>query len=429
MAENLEITVSSEPRVRIIGVGGAGTHALARIATTELRAVPLTIVHTHARVLQQSAIDHRILLGVERTHGLGTGGDAELARVMAENETATLRQAVQDSDLVFLIAGMGGGTGTGVTPVVARLAKQSGALVVAMVTTPYHFEGSRRQKQALIGLQMLRSEADAVICVPNQKTSKLLDANTTVLDAFAFTNGMLADALLGIYQMLTRPGLINVDFAYLCSVLRGRHVESALATARASGDHRAREVVEKILASPLLDSGQALAEADQVLASIVASNNLTMAEINKIMEQLGRHVDQRQVIIGTAIDHSQPDFISVTIIASKNGKAPAASALDAPTDAPKELVSRTEGAAFLEEDSMPRPAPRFVAPPPESTRENTRHLLEAQPSSRKKKNAWKQELLALEIVSRGRFEKSEPTIHRGADLDVPTYIRRGVPLN
>lgn len=417
---------ATQPRVRIIGVGGAGVHALESVAATELGGLPLTAVHTHARVLQRAVVPHRVLIGVDRTHGLGAGGDLELARIMAETEAAQLEEITRDCDLLFLVAGMGGGTGSGVAPVLARIARRAGALVVAMVTTPYEFEGPRRQKQSAVGLQLLRSEADAVVAVPNQKTSQLLDERATVLDAFAFTNKVLADALLGIYQMLTRPGLINVDFAYLSSVLRGRHVESALATASARGEHRAREVMEKILANPLLDHGRALADADQILASIVASSDLTMAEINQIMEQLGRHTEDRQLIVGTAIDHSQPDYIGVTVIASRNGKTPLADRL--PETSPQK-ISLGENGSFIEEDRMPRPAPRFVAPPPESTPEKTRHLLETQPNSRRKKNAWKQEMLALEIVSRGRFEKSEPTVHRGADLDVPTYIRRGVPLN
>lgn len=426
-----ETAATRDPRLRIAGVGGAGLHALEKIAQTELASAPLTAIHTHARVLQHSPIPRRLLIGVDRTHGLGTGGDAELARVMAANEAAQLRDEFKDCDLLFLLAGMGGGTGSGVAPVAARLAKENGALVVAMVTTPYEFEGPRRAKQAAAGLQWLRAEADAVICVPNQKTCQMLGANASVLEAFSFTNGVMADALLGIYRMLTRPGLVNVDFAYLCSVLRGRHVESALATARAAGDQRARELIEKILASPLLDRGQALAEADQVLASVVASSNLTMAELNKIMEQLGRHADREKLIVGTAIDPSLEDSVSITVIAAKHGKAPSPLAEPAePLALPRHQAhTSTASSHFLDEDSTPRPAPRYVAPPPESTPENTRSLLATQGGSRKKKSAWKQEMLALEIVSRGRFEKSEPTIHRGADLDVPSYIRRGIPLN
>lgn len=428
-----EFSSAREPRLRIVGVGGAGANALERIASTELNAAAqLTAIHTHARVLQQSSISSRMLIGLDRTHGLGTGGDAELARVMAANESAQLREAVKDCDLLFLLAGMGGGTGSGVAPVVARIAKESGALVVAMVTTPYDFEGPRRARQAASGLQLLRSEADAVICVPNQKTCQMLDGKTSVLDAFAYTNGVMAEALLGIHRMLTRPGLVNVDFAYLCSVLRGRHVESALATARACGEQRARDLVEKILASPLLDGGQSLAEADQVLASVVASSDLTISEINKIMEQLGRHVDRERLIVGTAIDPAQADFISITLIAARHGKAPANALAESsePGVTPRHSIhTSTASSHFLDEDSTPRPAPRFVAPPPETTPANTRALLANQGGSRKKKSAWKQEMLALEIVSRGRFEKSEPTIHRGADLDVPTYIRKGIPLN
>jgi cell division protein FtsZ len=390
--------------------------------------MPVALVHTHARVLRDHSCPNKLLIGMNRTHGLGSGGDADLARVMAEEAGVDLLELVHETDLLFIVAGLGGGTGTGVTPVIAKAGKQSGALVIAIVTSPFDFEGPRRIKQAQHGLQALRAVADAVICLPNQKIAGLLDGNATILDAFARTNELLAQGLRGIWQMLTKPGLVNVDFGYLHSVLRGRHTESALAAVEASGPERAQDAIKMLLEHPLLEGGKTLGEADQVLLSLAGPQNLTVAEITYISDQLRRQTQTEEVIVGTAIDESLGDRISLTLVASKGGKS---------TTLNDGLVELARGSTpvadtdFLEGSATPRPAPRFVAPPPDTTPEKTRELLEKQKNGRLLKGAskWKQELLALEIVSRGRFEKSEPTIHRGADLDVPTYIRRGVPLN
>jgi cell division protein FtsZ len=418
-------------RVRIIGVGGAGCNAAEHIAQTELGSLPLALVHTHARVLQHHSSKNKVLVGLNRSHGLGTGGDADLARVMAEEAAADLTELVEETDLLFIVAGLGGGTGTGVAPVVARAGKQSGALVIAVVTTPFDFEGSRRLKQAQHGLQTIRSIADAVICLPNQKVCALLDGQATVIETFAHSNELLARGLRGICQMLTKPGLINVDFGYLHSVLRGRHTESALAAAEASGPERAREVIERILNHPLLEAGAALSEADQVLLSVAGPRDLTVAEITHISDQLRRHTQTEEVIIGTAVDDSLGDKISLTLIVSKGGKSPTPILSEDGALEVTRVSNPVTNPDFLEGSATPRPAPRFVAPPPDTTPEKTLQLLDKQKNGRLFKSAskWKQEMLALEIVSRGRFEKSEPTIHRGADLDVPTYIRRGVPLN
>lgn len=415
-------------RVRIIGVGGAGCNAAEHISRTELGTIPIALVHTHARVLRDHSIPNKLLIGMNRTHGLGTGGDAATARVMAEEAGVDLLELVQDTDLLFIISGLGGGTGTGVTPVIANAGKQSGALVIAIVTTPFEFEGPRRIKQAQQGLQSLRTIADAVICLPNQKISGLLDGRATILEAFSHTNELLAQGLRGIWQMLTKPGLVNVDFGYLHSVLRGRHTESALAAVEAAGPDRAQQAIDMLLTHPLLEGGRTLNEADQVLLSLAGPHDLTVAEITHISDQLRRQTQTEEVIIGTAIDDSLGDKILLTMIASRGGKANNLS--DGLVEASR-VSNAVPDTDFLDGNATHRPAPRFVAPPPDTTPEKTRELLEKQKNGRLLKGAskWKQELLALEIVSRGRFEKSEPTIHRGADLDVPTYIRRGMPLN
>lgn len=429
MNPNLSLSTSKPLTVKIVGVGGAGASALEYLARTDLSQLSLTAVHTHARVLDHKTVPHKMLIGINRTHGLGTGGDPELARIMAEAERSRFEELCAGTDLIFIIAGMGGGTGTGLAPVLANTAKQSGALVLAIVTMPFEFEGTRRSRQAQVGVQTLRASADAVICLPNQKISGLLDSQTTVVDAFNYTNELLAQSIRGIWRMLTQPGLINVDFAYLYSALRGRHVESAMATAEAMGENRAREVVQKLLRNPLLEGGEALAQADEVIVSLTGGNDLTIAEINKLMEQLNRHIENARLILGTAVDSSMEGKIFITLIAARNTRSPAPPDSEMPAEIPRSSSVKPAGefdTSFFGENQALRPPARFVAPAPASTPQRTQELMEKQPKGRGK---WKQELLALEIVSRGRFEKSEPTIHHGADLDVPTYIRRGMPMN
>jgi cell division protein FtsZ len=344
-----------------------------------------------------------------------------------------LRKLAEGTDLIFLVAGLGGGTGSGLAPVLAAAAREAGALVLAIVTLPFDFEGPRRSRQAAAGLQNLRAAADAVICLPNQKISKLLDGQTTLVDAFQHTNELLAQGVRGIWRMLTRPGLINVDFAYLHSVLRGRHVESALATACASGENRTRDVVSQIVENPLFDEGQMLAEADEVIVSLAAGPDLTISEINKVMEQISRRLEKGNLILGTTLDPEMTGRISLTDIAARHGRHPSA-----PEAASEEAATRASFTAaapdgfdssFFVPAPAPRPAPRFKAPAPETTPELAAGLIEKSGKGRKGSSKWKQELLQLEVISKSRFEKSKPTIHRGADLDVPTYIRRGVPLN
>src|SRR2546427_482473 len=187
--------------------------------------------------------------------------------------------------------------GTGASPVLARVARETGALVLAMATLPFECEGARRQRQAQEGLEQLKEAADAVLCLPNQRVLKLIDDNTSLIETFKITNDLLAQGLRGIWRLLTRMGIINVDFADLCAVVRGQHAESAFACAEGRGEHRAREVVEKLLASPLLESGVVLNEAESVLVSIVAGSDLTMSEVNCVMSQINRACENAHIIM------------------------------------------------------------------------------------------------------------------------------------
>ena len=387
--------------IKVLGIGGAGCNVARHFASLNLPDVPCVFLNTDAAALAQATSETKVLLGFKSMRGLGAGGDPERGRQAAEEDRDQVRAICEGADLIFLIAGLGGGTGTGAGPVVARIAKEAGALVLGMVVLPFECEGSRRQRQAQMGLQEFKKAADGVICLPNQKLLQFVDEKTSLPEAFAIGNDWIAQGVRGIWRMLSQPGLINVDFADLCGVLRDRHAEGSLATAEAQGENRSTEVINKLLAHPLIENGQGLAETAGALVSI-AGANITMSEVTRIMEQITRHCEQAHVIMGASIDESFGDRLSVTLVAS-----------------------RRESTATEEPAPNPRmdlkPASRCTNAPPPIQLPNGR--------GRKSASRMKQTQLQLEIVSKGRFEKSEPTLHHGQDLDVPTYIRRGVALN
>ncbi len=424
--------------IKVLGVGGAGCNAVSHLSRESLEGVGFAVANTDSRALAQSPVTTKLNLGAKSTRGLGAGGDPERGRVAAEEDAANIRALCEGADVVFVVAGLGGGTGTGAGPVVARIAKEAGALVLSIVMLPFDCEGGRRMRQAQLGLHELKGAADGVICLPNQRVFKLIDDNTSLLEAFQITNELVAQGVRGIWRLLSRPGLMNVDFADLCTVTRGKHAESCLITAEAQGENRAHQVMEKVLAHPLLEGGHVLAESAGVLVCIASGRSLTMGEVNRVMEQINRQCEHAHIIMGAAIDEELGDKLSVTLVASRRG---AADGGVRPTEATagSRVADSSAAAAYsagVETEltmggPVSKPVSRFVAPAPESTPEKTERLLAQQPGARGRRTAsrMKQAQLPLEIVSRGRFEKSEPTILHGQDLDVPTYIRRGVALN
>lgn len=434
-------TAPATPRLAlsVIGVGGAGVNAVSQMARQELHGVSFAAVHTNEDVLQRAPLSRRVQIGARLTRGFSAGGDPDLGRAAAEQDAEPLRDLFQGVELAFVVAGLGGGTGTGAAPVVARLARESGALVLALVTLPFEFEGARRQLQASEGVEALRTTADGLICLPNQKVLQLLDESTRAVDAFKITNNLLAEGVRGIWRLLTCDGLIKIDFADLARVLRGRHASSVFATAEAHGTERARQAADRLLTSPLLEGGQSLAEAEDVLVSLLGSPDLTMAEINQVMEQVRRYAEHAHLTIGAAVDETLTDHLAVTLIASSGTDG-----WGAPLSRPRGgavLPEAESGAAadprelrghLLNPGDSPRPRSRFVAPAPELSEEQKQEMLAQQGSGGgrgRRSSKWRQGQLPLEIISRGRFEKSEPTLYRGQDLDVPTYVRRGVALN
>jgi cell division protein FtsZ len=419
--------------LKVFGVGGAGGNAIEYMARQDFDGVSFMAINTDSQALTQLGVANKMTLGAKLTRGLGTGGDPQMGRKAAEEDVEKIRALCEGADIICVVAGLGGGTGTGAGPVVARLAKESGALVLGIVTLPFEFEGGRRGQQAHAGLRELKLQADGVICLPNQKVFKLIDENTSVNEALKITNELLAQGVRGIWRLLTQTSLINVDFNDLCAVLRGRHGESSLATVEASGENRSHEAVEKLMAHPFLENGTVLAEADAVLVSLAGGPDMTMAEINRVMEQINRQCENAHIIMGAGIHESYAGRLSVTLVASRRNilddrEEKMLTQKAAVTATPEQVqdIYNTSQAAVA-----PRPASRYLPPAPQLTPEQAEQLLTVQTPSRSRKKVvpMRQGTLPLEIVSKGRFEKSEPTIHQGEDLDVPTYIRRGVALN
>lgn len=409
------------PAVRVFGVGDAGLSVLDLLIGGGAPPEAFVGVNTDSAALAASSALEKIQIEAKPARGLGSG-DPDRGRALAEAQGTQFKSRCEGASVVFLVAGLGGAAGTGITPVIARAAKEAGALVLAFVTTPFDCEGTRRQQLAQQGLADLGEVADGVICLPNEKVLKLISEDTTLLSTFKLTGELLADGLRGIWSLVEHKGLIEIHLEDLCRLIRDR--ESVFATAEAMGPTRSAEVVARLLAHPLLDQGQILAQADTVLVSIIGGTDLAMAEVNRVMQELKSKSPSAQVIMGAAVDGKSSDRLAVTLIASRKSAAgPASDSASLAKDP-------------VEDQWSPRVAPakpnsRIVPPPPTLSPETIEQILIRQGGApRTRKNPrFRQTQLPLEIVSKGRFDKSEPTIHKGEDLDVPTYIRRGVSLN
>src|ERR1035441_1040583 len=228
--------------LKVVGVGGAGVNVMELMLKSAPPGVGFVAVNTDPQSLAASSASDKVQLETQLLRGLGTGGDPDVGRALAEEQLPRLKSLCEGVDVIFILAGLGGGAGTGISPVLARAAKEAGALVLGFVTTPFACEGSRRQRLAQQGLAELKSSADGVICLPNQKVLKMIDENTSVLETFKITNELLADGVRGIWRLLVHKGLIEIHFPNLAGLIRDRHTESAFAVAEAMGPTRSRDV-------------------------------------------------------------------------------------------------------------------------------------------------------------------------------------------
>jgi cell division protein FtsZ len=311
---NISESLANEADIRVIGVGGGGCNAVKHMSSQDTPGVHYIFANTDAQILAKLAdSESTIQLGTQLTKGLGAGANPEIGKRAAQEDRARIQEALEGADMVFITAGMGGGTGTGAAPIVAEVAKDMGILTVGVVTRPFPFEGRRRMQVAEAGIAELKKHVDSLIIIPNEKLLHVLGKNISLLDAFKACNNVLQGAVQGISELITRPGLINVDFADVRTVMSEMGM-AMMGTAKASGDNRAVEAAEAAVSSPLLED-ISLSGAKGVLVNITGGMDMSIGEFEEVGEVIKSFTsDQATVVVGTVIDPELKDELRVTIV-------------------------------------------------------------------------------------------------------------------
>ncbi|MDN5325563.1 MAG: cell division protein FtsZ [Moorella sp. (in: firmicutes)] len=306
--------------IKVVGVGGGGSNAVNRMIAAGLRGVEFISVNTDAQALRLCQAEQKIQIGTKLTKGLGAGANPEIGKKAAEESREELAQRLQGADMVFVTAGMGGGTGTGAAPVVAQIAKEAGALTVGVVTRPFSFEGRKRAKQAEAGVEELKTKVDTLIIIPNDRLLQVADKQTSILEAFRIADDVLRQGVQGISDLIAVPGLINLDFADVKTIMTDTG-SALMGIGRATGEKRAVEAARMAISSPLLETS--IEGARGVLLNITGGSNLGLLEVNEAAEIVAAAADpEANIIFGAVIDESLKDEIRVTVIATGfEGKA------------------------------------------------------------------------------------------------------------
>jgi cell division protein FtsZ len=331
---------ASGPILRVVGVGGAGVNAVNRMIEAEVQGVEFIAINTDLQSLQQSTADVTLHIGAQLTRGLGSGSDPELGRQAAMEEFDKIKALLKGSDMVFITAGAGGGTGTGAAPIVARISRELGALTVGVVTKPFGFEGSRRRDQADVGVQGLAEEVDTLIVVPNNRLLSILDKNTSMVDAFRVADDVLRQGVQGISDLVALPGLINLDFADVRTIMSDAG-PALLGIGMGHGDKRAIMAAEQAASSPLLETS--MEGARKILLSITGGRDLSLWEVNEAAKAVSAaaHPDAN-IIFGAMVDDKLEDQVWVTVVATGyiDGQRPMRRPVEEPRGEPR--VTRRE---------------------------------------------------------------------------------------
>lgn len=302
-------------KIKVVGVGGGGGNAVAHMRTQAMDGVQFICVNTDAQALSDITLSEALHIGRETTNGLGAGANPEVGRAAAQESRTAIAEQLAGADMVFITAGMGGGTGTGAAPVVAEVARELGALTVAVVTKPFKFEGKSRMRIADQGISELKEAVDSLIIIPNEKLMSALGSKVTLIKAFAEANNVLKGAVEGISDLITRPGMINVDFADVRTVMTEMGM-SMMGTGRALGDERARIATEQAVQSPLLE-GVDLKGAKGVLVNVAAGKDLSLGEFSEVGDLVAEYAaEDATIVVGTVVDETLGDEIKVTVVAT-----------------------------------------------------------------------------------------------------------------
>ncbi len=460
--------------IKVVGVGSAGSNALDRVLLDGMDKNDLIAVNTDVQALASSVAARKVQLGRDATRGLGTGGDPELGYQAAIESAEEIRQAMAGARMVFVCAGLGGGTGSGAAPIVAQLAREAGSLVIVFATLPFSFEGKRRAAQAQDALARLNEVANAVICFENDRMGDMVAPKAGIHQAFGVADMTISQSVRSIVNLIQRPGLIRIGFDDLFAALRSQNGRCLFGFGESDSDNRAHDALNQALKNPLMDKGRMLGEASHVLVQVAGGPGMTLSEVEILMRELGKHVrDHTQIVFGTAVDGKMGNRLTVTIIsslASEDSVVPSSAppmpepflappppmlqqVEEPPPPAPRidilpepqpvseiqspanDLIPFQQPESVVEEPPPPKPAappPAIKKPAPRLIPPKKKPVIEKQaaspePKAPKEKYIYaKQEMMQFEPVTRGRFEKSEPTIVEGQDLDIPTFLRKNI---
>jgi cell division protein FtsZ len=413
MAISFEFDADAElqARIKVVGVGGGGGNALNTMISSDLEGVEFIAANTDAQALPNNLAPHKIHLGPQLTKGLGAGGNPEIGRKAALEDITRIQEALQGADMVFVTAGMGGGTGTGAAPVVAQVARDMGALTVAVVTKPFTFEGRRRSKNAELGIQELGNAVDTIITIPNQKLLTIAGEDMSMLDAFQRADDVLLQAVRGISDLIVHPGLINVDFADVKTIMcnMGR---ALMGTGYGKGKDRAIEAARMAIASPLLDE-VSVEGATGILLNFTAGPDVKLSEIEAAasLVQESAHEDAN-IIFGVVTDSSMGDMVKVTVIATGFENVAESSVETRLSRSSYPMPHRASAS------SMPAPRNALSSRPPEGrvSYSNAPGRLNPRPSQAP-------EQVHVAATRPSGFGAS--ALHDERVLDIPAYLRRG----
>lgn len=408
--------VEAQAKIKVFGIGGAGNNAINNMINSGLEGVEFIAANTDYQVLKRCHAPIKIQLGTSLTRGLGAGGNPELGAKATEEETERIREVLDGSDMVFITAGLGGGTGTGGAPVVARICKDLGILTVAVVTKPFSFEGKARMKNAMDGLTKLQDVVDTIITIPNDRLTTLADKRATFLEMFKKADDVLYYAVKGISDLIVNPGYINLDFADVRSVMSGGGM-ALMGTGIGRGENRASDAANQAISSPLLED-ISIHGAKSVLVNITAGPDLTMHEFEEVSSIINNEVDENaEIFLGTAIDPSFGEELRVTVIATGMGSGKKQQQEERLQQTPRVIrPSRIRTAEPVEENMIPEPDYGYLEVPPLERQGRTRDYLRETEELTEDRQHKKQSI----------FRRIRKAISDDEDLTIPTFIRRQV---
>jgi len=409
----------NDARIKVIGVGGGGNNAVNRMIDSGMEHIEFIVANTDLQALRMSRAATKIQLGVKLTNGLGAGANPEIGRKAALEDSDKIIEALEGADMVFVTAGLGGGTGTGATPIIASLASEMGALTVAVVTKPFAFEGKRRMQQAERGISELMESVDTTIVIPNEKLLAVAE-NAGFFESFRIADDILRQGVQGISDIITIPGIINRDFADVKAIMAGMGY-AVMGTATAAGEHRTVEAAQRAIASPLLEAG-AIDGARGILINITGSNSLKLAEVQQACTIIqGAAHEDANIIFGAVLDEKMKDAVKITVIATgfkeedmhrsrhRENDDPVILSRELSRDVSREASRQRNH--FGEPEPVAEPEPVFV---PEAAFESD----PAPVAFREPGNASHAEVISLDAM------RSAPPSYQAEDLDVPAFLRK-----